>query len=121
MAVTVLGTLIEDQRARLGLSYRDMERLAGGRLKSRRFHQLATEPIVNVPPTDTLHVLADVLRLPQSVVVDAALESVGLRRSASPSSRWVTIAHAAEEMPLSKRTALEKQVEALLEMYREET
>lgn len=120
MAVTALGALIEDQRARLGLSFRELARKTGGKLSHNRFQQLARDPLVNVPPTETLQVLAEVLQLPQSVVVDAALESVGLRRSSAPSSRWVTIAHTAEEMPDAKRRALERQVQALIDLYREE-
>lgn len=125
MPVTALGTLIQEQRGRLGapgkpLSFRDLEHRSKGRLSHNRFNQYENKPLVNVPPTETLQVLADVLQLPLPVVVDAALESVGLRRTTAPPSRWVTIAHAAEEMPASKRRALERQVEALIAMYRDE-
>lgn len=118
MAVTALGALMAEQKERLDISYRQMEMRAGGRLKAKRFQQLTVGPLDNVPPTDTLRTIADVLQLPVSVVTDAALESVGLRRTAAPSSRWVTIAQAAEEMPEATRRALERQVEALLDLYR---
>lgn len=124
MTMTPLGALIEDQRARLGspgrpLSYRDLSDRTSGRVGHARIAALATEPLKRVPPPDTLRALSDALRLPVSVLVDAALESVGLRRTAEPSSRWVTIAHAAEELSPAQRAALEAQVETLLTLYRD--
>lgn len=119
MAVTALGELIEARRDFLRISYRDMERRVKGRIKHNRFNQLATKPIKTMPATETIHAIAEALELPVTVVTDAALETVGLRRTMGPPSSWVTRIHRAMELPEASQRVLEVQVDALIGMHEE--
>lgn len=132
MAMTVFGKLIDEQRRRLGgdkpwsvsrleaESWRVTQRGEEGIARSTWANWLSeTKPF---PPTgiaaDRLRIAARTLRLPLTVLVDASLESQGLRRSATPSGHWQLITQAVEELPERQRAALERQVDALLDLYR---
>lgn len=120
MSVGALAELIENQRTTLGRSYRDIADRAkqhGFTIGKSRVRELGTEPITNVPPTETLRALSVGLELPLSVLVDAALESCGLRRSTHPTGRWVTITARKEGLTEAKQRAIEAQVDAAIRFY----
>lgn len=124
MPVSALAELIEAQRAELGRSFEaiaDRAKAAGFPISKSYVHQLASEPIEDVPSTSVLKALSYGLTIPLPVVVDAALESCGLRRSRSPHSRWVTITARKEELSETAQDALEEQVESLFRLYETNT
>lgn len=120
MGVSALGDLIDAQRAATGRSYEAVAKRAteaGYPISKSWVYDLATKPIVDMPATDKLYALAHGLTLPLPVVVDAALESCGLRRTSAPGGRWVTITARKEDLTEQKQRALEQQVEALFSLY----
>ena len=123
MAMSALGELIENQRAITRRSYEAVAakaRREGYQLGKSWVYDLATKPVEDMPTTSTLRALAVGLGIPLSVVVDAALESCGLRRPMAPSGRWVTITARKDALPELEQRRLERQVEGLFAGYESE-
>lgn len=91
MAVHALAQLIQDVQDQSDprLSLNQIAKRAG--LSSSRVHQMASQPMKAMPDPDTLQRLADALRVPLRLVVDAALTSLGLP-STQPSYAQGTVA-----------------------------
>ena len=83
-----LGQLIEDVRAAfldrhgVTLSYDAIAKRGGNVIKGARVHQMATQPIRQLPPNETLVALANGLHVPYSVVLEKAMLSSGYDLSA---------------------------------------
>lgn len=76
--LTPLGDLIEARLRATGWSIRRLGREAG--IGKTQVGKYMTGPLTNMPATDNLRRLAAALAMPERVVVDAALATVGLAR-----------------------------------------
>ena len=71
-----LSELIETHRA--GRTYADLARDAGGAPSGERFRQLLNQPMKNFPDPPSVKGLAKALKVPRTVVILAAAQSLGL-------------------------------------------
>lgn len=71
-----LSELIETHRG--GRTYADLARDAGGAPSGERFRQLLNQPMKNFPDPPSVKGLAKALKVPRSVVILAAAQSLGL-------------------------------------------
>jgi transcriptional regulator with XRE-family HTH domain len=76
--LTPLGDLIQARMDTTGWSLRHVGREAG--ISKSQIAKYMHGPMVNMPTTSRLRQLAGALALPERVVVDAALATVGLAR-----------------------------------------
>lgn len=76
--LTPLGDLIQARLDTTGWSRRRLEREAG--ISKTQIGNYMFGPLVNMPGTASLRRLAAALALPEQVIVDAALATVGLAR-----------------------------------------
>lgn len=77
-----LGELIRDQMERKGLTFSELGRraVAAGASKERNFHSLArADTLKDLPKPETLRQIAFAIEVDLERVIDAALQSVGLR------------------------------------------
>jgi transcriptional regulator with XRE-family HTH domain len=77
-----LAQLIRSRKSDLGLSNEgvaERARAAGEKLKANTVGSLATREIKDMPATETIRGLAAGLGVPEDEVVEAAMESVGLK------------------------------------------
>lgn len=83
--LTPLGDLIAARQRITGWSLRDLERES--HISKTMWLKYKTGPLANMPSTSNLRAIAAVLALPEYVIVEAALATVGLgghRPSAVP-------------------------------------
>jgi transcriptional regulator with XRE-family HTH domain len=76
--LTPLGDLIQARMDALGWSMRRVGREAG--ISKAQIGDYMYGPMVNMPATSRIRALAGALAMPERVVVDAALATVGLAR-----------------------------------------
>jgi transcriptional regulator with XRE-family HTH domain len=76
--LTPLGDLIDARLRSTGWSVRRLGREAG--ISKTQVGKYMTGPLTDMPGTDSLRRLAAALVLPEQVIVDAALATVGLAR-----------------------------------------
>lgn len=95
--MTPLQRLLANRRAELNLSFSQAERLSGGRVKRQNFQRLETTAIRRSLDTKTIEGIALAYQLPQSVVKEAAAESLGLRMIEDPKSELRVLTARVEE------------------------
>lgn len=76
--LTPLGELIQARQDVTGWSLRRLEKESG--ISKSMITKYKVGPLTDMPGTANLRALAAVLALPESVIVDAALATVGLQR-----------------------------------------
>lgn len=113
-----LGRLIDRELAAQNLSLREVGRRAG--ISSSRMSQLRTDEFKTLPTRDTLERLARALMLPTAVVLDAALETLGLARVATEDPELSIIRAGLDELPEEDRVKLVKQIRALIAVQKYE-
>lgn len=114
-----LGKLISEEAEAHNLSLREVATRAG--VSKSGLQALVMGELAEMPKKATLAGIAKALKIPQSVVVDAALNTIGLTRVPTEDPDLLFIRAGIKELPPGEQERLIKTFRAMLEVTREQS
>lgn len=114
-----LGKLITEEAEAHNLSLREVATRAG--VSKSGLQALVKDDLTEMPKKATLVGIANALKIPQAVVVDAALNTIGLTRVSTEDPELVFIRAGIQELPPGEQERLIKTFRAMLDLSREQS